>query len=340
MRVLVTGATGFIGWHVAGKLIRQGAHVRALVREGTDSSCVEKLGAEAARGDVRDIGPLRAAMKGCEMVYHLAADYRLWVRNPSSMYEVNVRGTVNVLQAALDMKIEKVIYTSSVGALAASRDGTPSDEDTPVTLDDMCGHYKKSKFLAEREAEKFHIEKGLPVVILNPATPIGAMDRKPTPTGKIIVDFLNGRIPAYLDTGLNFVDVEDVAEAHLLAAERGRPGEKYIIGNRNMALREFFESLSAETGLPAPTVRLPYRPVLIAAYFSEALSNWVTGKPPAIPLAGVRMAGKYMFFNCAKGLRELKTPQTPVQEAIRKAVRWFIENGYVGNGFILKKKTA
>lgn len=328
MRALVTGATGFIGSHVAGALLRKGLQVRAVVRRGSDSEALSSLGAEVVAGDVRDYDSLFSALRDCDVLYHLAADYRLWVPDPATMYEINVRGTRNVMEAAFRRGTEKVVYTSTVGVLKAGVDGTPSNEDTPVSFSDMVGDYKKSKFMAEREVCGF-VEKGLPVVIVNPSTPVGEMDVKPTPTGEMIVDFLKGHMPAYLDTGLNFVDVEDVALGHLLAAEFGRAGQRYILGGRNMTLREFFECLGRVSGRRPPRVRLPYLPVLIAAYCDEAISKLVSGRRPVIPLSGVKMAKYFMYFDSSKAVRELGMPQSPVEGALSRAVAWFIENGYV-----------
>jgi dihydroflavonol-4-reductase len=327
MKVLVTGATGFIGFYVAKLLIEKGFQVSALVREGSDTSALKAMGIELVGGDVRDFSSICNALKGCQQLYHLAADYRIWVNDPKTMYEINVQGTRNVMQAALKTGIEKIVYTSTVGVLAACSNGKPSDEETPVSIRDMIGHYKKSKFIAEKEVYGF-IEKGTPVVIVNPTTPVGPMDKKPTPTGKIIVDFLNGKIPAYLDTGLNFVDVEDVASGHLLAAQHGRIGQRYILGNKNISLSKFFEYLANITGQKPPRVRLPYLPVLLAAYVNEALSR-ITDRYPRIPLTGVKMARKYMYFDCSKAVRELNMPQNPVEGAIEKAVDWFRNHGYV-----------
>jgi dihydroflavonol-4-reductase len=326
MNVFVTGATGFVGFHVARLLLEKGAHVKALARDLNDAAPIASLGAEPVKGDLRDADKLRSIVKGCQEVYHVAADYRLWVPDPRTMYDINVQGTKNVMEAALRASVEKVVYTSTVGVLATSTDGTPTNEDTPAQIGSMVGDYKRSKFLAEKEVYGF-IEKGLPAVIVNPSTPIGPMDRKPTPTGKIIVDFLNGKIPAYLDTGLNFVDVEDVAAGHLLASTRGYVGQRYILGNVNMTLREFFAELARLTGRKPPRVRLPYAPVLLAAHVDEAVSR-LTGRHPTIPLTGVRMAGKYMFFDCSKAI-VLGMPQTPIENAIIKAVDWFEGNGYI-----------
>lgn len=328
MKALVTGATGFIGFHVARQLREKGVSVRAIVREGSNISALKSLDIEPVIGDVRDFGSVFTALKGCRQLYHLAADYRIWVPDPERMYEINVQGTRNVMEAALKTGIERVVYTSTVGVLSACSNDRPSNEDTPVGIQDMVGHYKRSKFIAEKEVYRF-IEKGLPAVIVNPTTPVGPMDRKPTPTGKIIVDFLNGMIPAYLDTGLNFVDVEDVAAGHLLAAERGKIGQRYILGNRNISLRNFFGILAVTTGIKPPKLRLPYLPVLLASYVNEAISKWITHRHPKIPLTGVRMAQKYMFFDCSKALRELNMPQNPVESAIEKAIDWFRSKGYV-----------
>ncbi len=328
MRVLVTGATGFIGFHVAKLLTEKGFYVKALVRDENDVKALKDLGVVPVKGDIRDFDACSDALKGCQQLYHLAADYRLWVPDPAVMYAINVQGTKNLMRAALMRSVEKVVYTSTVGVLAARADGVPSNEESSADIRDMVGHYKKSKFLAEDEVRRC-IEQGLPAVIVNPSTPIGPFDRKPTPTGKIIVDFVNGKIPAFLDTGLNFVDVEDVADGHVLAAQQGRVGERYILGNRNITLREFFGILARMTGKKAPGVRLPYLPVLMAAYVNEALSTLITGKQPMIPLTGVKMAKKYMFFDCSKAIKELHMRQSPVEGAIEKALRWFEHNDYI-----------
>ena len=327
MKVFVTGATGFIGASIVRELIKDGCRVRALVRIGADIRNLQGLDLEIWPGDLLDSDSLQAGIKGCEQVYHAAADYRLWSSDPSVMYRVNVDGTKAVLAAALKADVQRVIYTSSVGTLGNPGNGEPGNEDTPVSFADMAGDYKKSKFLAEREAEKF-IDKGLPLIIVNPSTPVGPLDIKPTPTGKIIVDFLNRRMPAYLDTGLNLIAVEDCAKGHLLAAKKGRIGRKYILGNRNLTLREIFTMLENITGLPAPKVRLPYLPILMAAYINEGLSK-LTGHVPLIPLAGVKMARKFMFFDPSRAIKELGLPQTPVETALQQAVAWFGENGYL-----------
>jgi dihydroflavonol-4-reductase len=326
MKVFLTGASGFIGASLARVLLGEGYAVKALVRSGTDLRNLKGLDIELCQGDLRDRESLEKGLEGCDTLYHAAADYRLWTRKPADMYDINVGGTRNILAAALEQGVSRVVYTSSVGTLGNPGNGTPGDETTPVTLADMVGHYKKSKFLAEREAESF-VARGLPLVIVNPSTPIGPLDIKPTPTGKIIVDFLNRKMPAYLDTGLNIIDVEDCARGHLMAARLGRTGEKYILGNQNLTLRDIFAMMEEVTGLPAPKVRLPYTPILLAAYVNEAYS-YLTGKEPLIPLAGVQMARKFMFFDSAKAVRELGLPQRPVIDALRRAVEWFRSNGY------------
>jgi dihydroflavonol-4-reductase len=327
MKVFVTGATGFIGASLARELLRDGYEVRALARPASDRRNLQGLDLEICEGDLRDSDSLRRGLKGCEILFHAAADYRLWTRNPESMYEINVGGTRNILEAALGHGLSRVVYTSSVGTLGNPGNGLPGDEKSPVTLGDMVGHYKKSKFLAEREAESF-LKRGLPLVIVNPSTPVGGFDIKPTPTGRIIVDFLNRKMPAYLDTGLNIIDVVDCARGHILAAREGRIGEKYILGNENLTLKRIFAMLGEITGLAAPRVRLPYTPILLAAYVNEAISR-LTGKEPLIPLAGVQMARKFMFFDPSKAVRELGLPQRPVVESLRTAVAWFRDNGYV-----------
>jgi len=326
MKTFVTGATGFIGASIVRELLKEGREVRALVRAGSDTANLNGLDVELWRGDLRDQPGLVQGLKGCDILYHAAADYRLWTRDPEEMYRINVEGTAGILGAALENGVSKVVYTSSVGTLGNPGDGTPGSEATPVTLADMVGHYKKSKFQAERTAERF-VEQGLPLVIVNPSTPVGPLDIKPTPTGKIIVDFLNRRMPAYLDTGLNIIAVEDCARGHVLAERKGRIGEKYILGNANLTLSAIFGLLAEITGLAAPRVRLPYLPILLAAYVNEGISA-ITGKEPLIPLAGVQMAAKFMFFDSHKAVAELGLPQTAVKDALQRAVEWFRAHGY------------
>ncbi|MFI5181785.1 MAG: hopanoid-associated sugar epimerase [Thermoanaerobaculia bacterium] len=324
---LVTGGTGFVGTHVVRALLAAGRPVRCLVRPSSRRTNLEGLAVEIVEGNLSDPPSLGRAMRSVSTLYHVAADYRLDAPRPSELYESNVRGTENVLGAAGQAGVSRVVYTSSVGALGLKADGSPADETTPVSRDQVVGHYKKSKFEAERVAESW-AARGLPVVIVNPSTPVGERDVKPTPTGQIIVDFLNRRLPAYVDTGLNLVDVRDVAAGHLLAAERGRPGEKYILGSRNMTLQEILEVLSRITGLPAPRVRLPHAiPLAFAAvdtFISRAL-----GKAPRVSLESVRMSMHKMYFDSSRAVRELALPQSPVEDALSRAVDWFRANGYV-----------
>jgi len=327
VKALVTGATGFIGSHIVRELLESGASVRALVRKASDRRNLAGVDAEIVEGDLLDQASLAAALKGCDTLFHAAADYRLWTRHPAAMYAANVGGTEYALEAALAAGVGKVVYTSSVGTLGNRGDGTPGDEDTPVSFSDMVGDYKKSKFLAERKAESF-LGRGLPLVIVNPSTPIGPFDVKPTPTGKIIVDFLSRRMPAYLETGLNLISVEECARGHILAAEKGRTGEKYILGNENLMLAKIFGMLSGISGIPAPRFCLPYHPVLAAAWVNEAISSF-TGREPLIPLAGVKMAKKLMFFSSQKARMELGFETTPVNDALERAVEWFRADGYI-----------
>lgn len=322
----VTGATGFIGSHVVQCLLEKGFSVCALARPGSRHPDLVGMEVEWRTGDIRSPKQVWEAMEGCDAVFHIAADYRLWCRNPEEIYETNVQGTVHVLEAALARGVKRVVYTSSVGALGLGNHGVPADETAPVCIEDMVGHYKRSKFLAERRAEDF-LRQGLPLVMVHPSTPVGPGDLKPTPTGKIIVDFLNGRMPAYLNTGLNLVHVKDVAEGHWLALERGNVGEKYILGNQNLTLAEIFQRLEKISGVPAPRIRLPYTPILVLAKLNDWISR-ATGVEPLIPLEGVRMARKYMFFNPEKAVRELGLPQTPVDVALAEAVAWFRDHGY------------
>lgn len=326
MKTFVTGATGFLGASIVRELLKEGRELRVLVRAGADTSNLAGLDVEFWRGDLCDKAGLLMGLKGCDVLYHAAADYRLWTRDPSEMYCVNVDGTAAILGAALENSLSRVIYTSSVGTLGNPGDGTPGTETTPVTLADMVGHYKKSKFLAEREADKF-VSLGLPLVIVNPSTPIGPLDIKPTPTGKIIVDFLNRKMPAYLDTGLNIIAVEDCARGHILAEQNGKIGEKYILGNTNLTLQNIFGLLEEITGLSAPRVRLPYAPILLAAYVNEGIAR-ITGKEPLIPLAGVQMAAKFMFFDSSRAVRELGLPQSSIKDALKRSVDWFRANNY------------
>ena len=319
---LVTGATGFIGWHVARLLAERGHKVRALVRP---SSQLRELEAEPVTGDLRDAASLDRAVAGCGLVFHVAADYRLWARNPDELYRSNVEGTRHVLEAARSQGVERVVYTSTVGCIGVPKGGV-GDETVPVTLAEMKGAYKRSKFLAERVALEF-AASGFPVVVVNPTAPVGDHDVKPTPTGKIVVDFLKGAMPAFIDTGLNLVDVRNAAEAHLLAAERGRPGERYIVGCENLTLAGILEKLAGLTGRKAPRVRLPYAVAYAAGVVTTGWAR-VTGRPPRAPLDAVRMARKKMWVSHDKARRELGFSPAPVDAALGRAVEWFRANGY------------
>src|SRR5262247_1290442 len=324
---LVTGGTGFVGANVVRELLREGATVRVLARAHGDRRALAGLTVDVCEGDLGDPSSLRRAVQGVRTVYHVAADYRLWARRPEELHRTNVEGTRAILQAAADAGVSRVVHTSSVGALGIPRDGTPGTETTPVTLADMVGPYKASKFLAEQIALGFAL-KGLPVVIVNPSTPIGPWDVKPTPTGQMIIDFLNNKMFATVDTGLNLVHVRDVARGHLLAAERGQVGEKYILGNANLALAEIGVLLAEIAGSRAPRARIPYAVAWLAAGCMEVAAR-VTGSPPRASLTAVRMARKRMFFSPAKAVRELGLPQTDVRTALSEAAAWFVEHGYV-----------
>lgn len=327
---LVTGGSGFVGAAVVRLLLSEGQAVRALARRGSDLGNLDGLDIDLAYGDLQEKNSLRQALNGCRRLYHIAALYSLWEPDPGVLYRVNVGGTKNLFEAAMEQGVERVIYTSTVGALGYREDGRPADEETPTSLDQMIGHYKRSKFLAEEEAHRA-AGRGLPVVIVNPSTPVGPRDIKPTPTGRIIVDYLNRRMPAYVDTGLNLIDVDDVARGHLLAAERGRLGERYILGHRNLTLEEIFSIMELITKIPSPRVRLPYHLILPLAYANQWLSNLVTKRPPRIPLEGLRMAKRRMFFDSSKAVRELGLPQSPIELALERAVHWFTDHGYVRN---------
>jgi dihydroflavonol-4-reductase len=321
--VLVTGASGFIGWHVARLLKERGYRVRALVRP---SSRIPDLEVELIRGDLRDPASLDAAAWGCGLVFHVAADYRLWARNPEELYRSNTEGTRNLLEAARRAGVERVVYTSTVGCIGLPGSGQ-GDENSAVTLDEMHGPYKRSKFLAEEVAVSC-AASGVPVVIVNPTAPVGDQDVKPTPTGQIIVDYLRGAMPAYIDTGLNLVDVRDVALGHLLACERGRIGERYILGCENLTLAQIFGKLAGITRRRPPSIRMPYAAAFLAGVASTGWAR-LSGQPPRVPLDGVRMARKKMFVSHDKARRELGFEPGPVEAALQRAVAWFEENGYL-----------
>ena len=314
---LVTGASGFLGWHVARVLLERGYHVRALVRS---ASRVDNLDVESVPGDLRDPVSLKRAVTGCGLVFHVAADYRLWAKNPLELYHSNVDGTRNLLEAARQAGVERTVYTSTVGCIGIPPKGL-GDEAQPVKLANMAGDYKRSKFLAEQVALEF-ARAGMPVVIVNPTAPLGDHDVKPTPTGKIVLDFLNGKMPAFIDTGLNVVDVRDVAEGHWLACEHGRSGERYILGSENLTLAQILQKLAAITGKKAPSIRLPYVVVYCAGACSTAWAG-ITGNAPRVPLEAVRMAKKKMWVSHEKAKRELGFSPGPADQALRRSVDWF-----------------
>jgi dihydroflavonol-4-reductase len=325
--VLVTGANGFVGAHVVRALVARRAHVRAFARSGADTRALDGVDCEIVRGDLRDIESVERAVHGCDEVYHVAADYRLWVVDEASMYAANVGGTRNLLAASKRAGVAKIVHTSTVGSLGIGADKI-GREDTPVTLGDMVGPYKRSKFLAEQAALEAARE-GLPVVIVNPSTPIGALDHKPTPTGRIIVEFLNRRMPAFMETGLNLVCVEDVARGHLLAAEHGRIGEKYILGGENLTLELMLQRLAAISGLPAPRVKIPYAVAFGFALGAEALARTVTHRAPRASVTEVRMARKKMFFDFTKARAELGYEARPIDDGLARAIVFFRRIGVV-----------
>jgi dihydroflavonol-4-reductase len=327
MKVFLTGATGFVGAHVAKYLARQGVELRLLVRSTSNLANLEGLGAETAVGDLLKPETLRTAVRGCDAVMHVAADYRLWVRDPQTMYAANVEGTRALLQIAKDESVRRVVYTSSVATMGFKSDGTIVDETTPVSLADMVGHYKRSKFMAEQVAIEA-ARGGQSVMILNPTTPIGAQDIKPTPTGRIVVDFLNKKFPAYVDTGLNLVDVSEVARMHAVALEQGRPGERYILGGENLTLKQILDKMSAITGLPSPAMKVPHGVAMVFAFFDEIITGRIRGKEPRATVEAVRMGQKKMFASSAKAQRELGFQIIPVYSALRAAIDWFRANGY------------
>jgi dihydroflavonol-4-reductase len=326
--VLVTGATGFVGTAVARALIATGRRVRALSRPNSDRRNIAGLDLEIAEGSLEDAASLAKAVAGCGTLYHVAADYRLWVRDPQAMYRANVDGTRALMTAALAAGVERVVYTSSVAVLGLHADGTPSDENTPSTLDDMVGPYKRSKFLAEAEVRQLIVTRKLPAVIVNPSTPIGPRDIKPTPTGRMIVEAASGRMPAFVDTGLNLVHVDDVAQGHLLAEEQGRVGERYILGGENLSLAEILRRIAAIVGQSPPKVRLPLPVIWPVACVAEAWGR-VTGREPMVTFDSLRMARKKMYFSSAKAERDLGFRARPVDAALVDAVEWFRAAGMV-----------
>ena len=328
MKAFVTGATGFLGSHVARVLADQGADLRLLVRSTSNLRNLEGLKAETASGDLRDAGSIEKAMSGCDTVFHVAADYRLWVRDSEEMYRSNVDGTRAILEAARKNGVRRVVHTSSVATMGFTENGHPADEDSPVSLADMIGHYKRSKFMAEQIALEAG-RSGLHVVTVNPTTPVGEQDVKPTPTGRIVLDFLKRKFPAYVETGLNLVDVRECARGHVAALEKGKSGERYILGGEDLTLKQILDKLAEITGLPSPTVKLPYVFAFAAGIVDEAITGRLLHREPRATVDAVRMGKKKMFASSGKAERELGWKIVPVEDALRRAVEWFRANGYV-----------
>jgi dihydroflavonol-4-reductase len=327
MKIFLTGATGFIGYHVAKALAAEGADLRLLVRKSSNLSNLEGIAGETVVGDLAKPEGFKGAFDGCDAVVHVAADYRLWIPNPAAMYHVNVDGTRELLRMAREAGVPRFVYTSSVATMHFRTDGIVVNEDTPVSIKDMVGHYKRSKFLAEQQAIAA-AQDGQQVMILNPTSPIGPYDRKPTPTGQIILDFLRGRFPAYMDTGLNLVDVAEVARAHVLALTRGTPGKRYILGGENLTLKQILDKMAAITGLPSPTVRIPFVVAATYAFFEEWITGRIRGKEPRATLEEVRMGRKKMYASSAHAEQDLGFRILPVYPAMRAAIEWFQTNGY------------
>ena len=324
---LVTGANGFVGSAVTQALLEAGHTVRVLVRPGSDRQNIEQLPVEVFEGDLRETPSLVPAVRGCNNLFHVAADYRLWIPDPENMYAINVTGTKNLLLAAAEAGVEHIVYTSSVATLGYNPDGTPADENTPSSLSDMIGHYKRSKYLAEEAVQELIMQVQLPVVIVNPSTPIGPRDVKPTPTGRIVLDTVRGKMPAYMDTGLNIVHVDDVAQGHLLALQHGRIGERYILGGENMSLLTILQTIDELIGKSSGRIRLPYQLVLPVAWIMERIAA-ITGIEPRATVDSVRMAKKLMFFSSDKAVRDLGYRYRPARAALADAITWFRLHGY------------
>lgn len=329
MKVLVTGATGFVGGNLARQLSSRGHEVRALVRNGSNKLTIEGIEIETVTGDLLDRDSLDRAVRGCDWVFHCAAHYTFWSPDPRVVYRTNIDGTANVLEAARRADVSRVVYTSTVSTVGLSN-GVLATEDTPLEPEHLKGHYKKSKYQAEVLALRMASE-GLPLVVVNPTTPVGPWDVKPTPTGRMILDYLRRRVPVYLDTGMNLVDVEDVAAGHILAMERGQPGQRYLLGNRNLTLKEVFAILEDLTGLPAPRWRAPHWLVIGVGYLDQILEGNLLRREPRIPLEGVKVSKAPMYVSCQKAVTDLGQPQGPVEAALEKSVKWFVDHGYVGS---------
>src|SRR5882757_5416030 len=327
MKAFITGATGFVGSHVARALAAQGADLRLLVRSSSDLRNIQDLRAEQVVGDLREAASLKKAVSGCDVVFHVAADYRLWVRDPDEMYRSNVEGTKAIVEAARESKVRRVVYTSSVATMGFQSNGHLANEDSPVSLANMIGPYKRSKFMAEEIAIEAG-RSGMDVVTVNPTTPVGERDVKPTPTGRIVVDFLKRKFPAYVETGLNLVDVRECARGHVAAMEKGRSGERYILGGENLTLKQILDKLGALSGLASPTVKLPYLVAYAAGFVDEMFSGRLLGREPRATIETVRMGKKKMWASSDKAERELGWKKIPVDDALRRAVEWFRANGY------------
>ena len=327
MLAFLTGSTGFVGSHVARALAEQGADLRLLVRPNSNLKNIADLKADLVSGDLRDSASLGKGIAGCDVVFHVAADYRLWVRDPAEMYRANVEGTRAILEGARNGGVRRVVYTSSVATMGFRSDGQLASESSPVALENMIGPYKRSKFMAEQVAVEA-ARSGLDVVIVNPTTPVGERDIKPTPTGRIVVDFLRRKFPAYVDTGLNLVDVRECARGHILALEKGRSGERYILGGENLTLKQILDKLGAITRLPSPTIRVPYVLALVTGVVDEIVTGRIRGREPRATIDAVRMGRKKMFVSSAKAERELGWRCIPVDDALHRAADWFHSNGY------------
>lgn len=327
MKTLVTGANGFLGSAIMRHLLKAGHDVRVLVRAQSDRRNLTNFHVEICEGDLRDTSSIKRAVSGCDNLFHVAADYRMWIPDPDVMYDVNVKGTQALILAAAEAGLKRMVYTSSVATLGLNPDGSPADETTPCSLSAMTGHYKRSKFLAEQAVQQLTDQHKLSLVIVNPSTPIGPCDIKPTPTGRIVLDTLLDRMPAYVDTGLNIVHADDVARGHLLAFEKGKAGERYVLGGENLSLLQILEMIDEITGKKSRRIRLSHNLVLPAAWLMEKAAMF-TGKEPRATMDGVRMAKNQMFFSSAKAIRELNYRYRPAQEAIKDAILWFCENGY------------
>ena len=327
MKVFLTGATGFVGSHVAAAYAAAGAELRLLTRSTSNPASLEGIPGDLIVGDLRSAEALRSSLTGCDALVHVAADYRLWVPDPADMYRANVDGTRDLLRIAREVGVPQVVYTSSVATMGFTKTNTIVDERTPVSEDDMIGHYKRSKWLAEQEAIAA-ARAGQHVMILNPTTPIGSADRKPTPTGRIIVDFLNKKFPAYVETGLNLVDVAEVARMHVVALERGTPGERYILGGENLTLKQILDRMAAISGLPSPTMKVPHAVAMAFAFFDETITGKLRGKEPRATVEAVSMGRKMMFANSARAANDLGFEVKSVEPALHAAMEWFVVNGY------------